>query len=95
MPSAYILANVTVTNPAQYEDYRKFSSLAMQVHGAEVCIRGGAVTVLVCAVLLSLLRREPTTVRRVVFFHGLWAGVVGVAAWVVQRLNRQLYEAEG
>ena len=46
MPSAYILANVTVTNPTQYEDYRKFSSIAMQVHGAEVCVRGGAVTVL-------------------------------------------------
>jgi uncharacterized protein (DUF1330 family) len=46
MPSAYILANVTVTNPTQYEDYRKFSSLAMQAHGAEVCIRGGAVQVL-------------------------------------------------
>ncbi len=46
MPSAYILANVTVTNPMQYEDYRKFSSLAMQAHGAEVCIRGGAVQVL-------------------------------------------------
>ena len=46
MPSAYILANVTVTNPTQYEDYRKFSSLAMQAHGAEVCVRGGAVTVL-------------------------------------------------
>jgi uncharacterized protein (DUF1330 family) len=46
MPSAYILANVTVTNPAQYEEYRKFSSLAMQAHGAEVCIRGGALQVL-------------------------------------------------
>jgi uncharacterized protein (DUF1330 family) len=46
MPSAYILANVTVTNPVQYEDYRKFSSIAMQAHGAEVCVRGGAVTVL-------------------------------------------------
>ncbi len=46
MPSAYILANVTVTNPTQYEDYRKFSSIAMQAHGAEVCVRGGAVTVL-------------------------------------------------
>lgn len=46
MPSAYILANVTVTNPTQYEDYRKFSSLAMQAHGAEVCVRGGAVKVL-------------------------------------------------
>jgi uncharacterized protein (DUF1330 family) len=46
MPSAYILANVHVTNPAQYDDYRKFSSAAMQAHGAEVCVRGGAVTVL-------------------------------------------------
>jgi uncharacterized protein (DUF1330 family) len=46
MPSAYIFANVTVTDPAQYEDYRKFSSQAMQVHGAEVCVRGGAVSVL-------------------------------------------------
>ena len=46
MPSAYILANVTVTDPAQYEDYRKLSSIAMQAHGAEVCVRGGAVTVL-------------------------------------------------
>ena len=46
MSSAYILANVTVTNPTQYEDYRKFSSLAMQAHSAAVCVRGGAVTVL-------------------------------------------------
>jgi uncharacterized protein (DUF1330 family) len=46
MASAYILANVTVTNPAQYEDYRKFSSLAMQAHNAEVCVRGGAVSML-------------------------------------------------
>jgi len=46
MPSAFILANVTVTNPTQYQDYLKFSSIAMQVHGAEVCVRGGAVKVL-------------------------------------------------
>jgi len=46
MPSAYILANVSVTNPAQYEEYRRFSSIAMQVHGAEVCVRGGKVEVL-------------------------------------------------
>ena len=39
--SAYIIANVTVTNPAQYEDYKRLSSHAMQVHGAEVCVRGG------------------------------------------------------
>ncbi|MDO8447734.1 MAG: DUF1330 domain-containing protein [Rhodoferax sp.] len=46
MPSAYIIANVTVTNPAQYEDYIKWSSAAMRAHGAEVCVRGGKVEVL-------------------------------------------------
>ena len=46
MPSAYVLANVTVTNPEQYEQYKKLSTIAMQAHGAEVCIRGGSVQVL-------------------------------------------------
>ena len=46
MPSAYIIANVTVTDPVQYEQYRKLSSIAMQAYGAEPCVRGGAVTVL-------------------------------------------------
>lgn len=44
--AAYILANVQVTNPAQYEDYRRLSSLAMKEHGAEVLVRGGRTTVL-------------------------------------------------
>jgi uncharacterized protein (DUF1330 family) len=44
--SAYIIANVAVTNPVQYEDYKKWSSAAMQAHGAEVCVRGGKVEVL-------------------------------------------------
>lgn len=42
MPSAYILANVDVLNPEAYAEYRRLSTIAMQVHGAEVCIRGGA-----------------------------------------------------
>ncbi len=46
MPSAYIIANVDVTNPQQYEEYKKLSSIAMQAHGAEVCVRGGKVEVL-------------------------------------------------
>ena len=46
MPSAYIIANVHVTNSAQYDEYRKLSSQAIQAHGAEVCVRGGAVEVL-------------------------------------------------
>ncbi|MCJ0762634.1 DUF1330 domain-containing protein [Variovorax terrae] len=46
MSSAYIIANVTVTNPAQYEEYKKLSTLAMKAHGAEVCVRGGSIEVL-------------------------------------------------
>ena len=46
MPSAYIIAHVTVTNPEQYEEYKKLSTIAMQVYGAEVCVRGGKVEVL-------------------------------------------------
>jgi uncharacterized protein (DUF1330 family) len=46
MPSAYIIANVKVTNPEQYEQYKKLSTIAMQTYGAEVCIRGGKVEVL-------------------------------------------------
>src|SRR2546423_15589743 len=46
MPSAYIISNIRVTDPAQYEEYKKLSTLAMQAHGAEVCVRGGAVQVL-------------------------------------------------
>jgi uncharacterized protein (DUF1330 family) len=44
--SGYIIANVQVTNPVQYEEYKKWSSAAMQAHKAEVCVRGGQVQVL-------------------------------------------------
>jgi uncharacterized protein (DUF1330 family) len=44
--SAYIIANVDVTDPQQYEQYKVLSSQAIEAHGAEVCIRGGAVEVL-------------------------------------------------
>ena len=46
MPSAYVIANVDVTNPEQYEEYKKLSTIAMKAHGAEVCIRSGKVEVL-------------------------------------------------
>lgn len=46
MASGYIFASVQVTNPEQYEEYKRWSSEAMRVHGAEVCIRGGKVEVL-------------------------------------------------
>ena len=44
--SAYLIANVRVTDPEQYEQYKKLSTLAMQAHGAEFIVRGGPVEVL-------------------------------------------------
>ena len=44
--SGYIIAHVQVINPVQYEEYKKWSSAAMQAHKAEVCVRGGQVAVL-------------------------------------------------
>ena len=44
--SGYIIANVQVTNPTQYEEYKKWSTAAMKAHKAEVCVRGGQVQVL-------------------------------------------------
>jgi uncharacterized protein (DUF1330 family) len=46
LPSAYVLANVNVTNPQQYEEYKRLSTIAMKAHGAEVCVRGGKTEVL-------------------------------------------------
>ena len=46
MSSGYIIANVSVTDAVQYEEYKKWSSAAMLSHGAEVCVRGGPVEVL-------------------------------------------------
>ena len=44
--SAYVIADIDVTDAVQYEDYKRLSSIAMQAGGAEVCVRGGAVEVL-------------------------------------------------
>ncbi len=46
MTSAFIVANVTITNPVQYEQYKQWSSAAIVAHGAEVCVRGGKVEIL-------------------------------------------------
>ena len=46
MSSGYVIAYVEVTNPTQYEEYKKWSTEAMKAHGAEVCVRGGKVEVL-------------------------------------------------
>ena len=46
MPSGYIIANVRVTNPEQYEEYKKWSTAAFKAHNAEICVRGGQVEVM-------------------------------------------------
>jgi uncharacterized protein (DUF1330 family) len=38
--SAYIIAEVIITNPAQMAEYREWSTKAMQEHGVEVIVRG-------------------------------------------------------
>ena len=44
--SAYMIFNVNVTNPEQYDAYRVLSGRAMQEHNAEVLVRGGEMTIL-------------------------------------------------
>lgn len=43
---AYVVFNVNVTDPEQYDKYRVFSGQAMAEHGAEVLVRGGEMTIL-------------------------------------------------
>ncbi|WP_431047400.1 DUF1330 domain-containing protein [Roseateles sp. L2-2] len=43
---AFIIADVTVTDADQMAKYREWSTKAMQEHGAEVLVRGGAFEVL-------------------------------------------------
>ena len=46
MPFGYIIANVNVTHPEQYEAYRTLSTEAAKAHGAEFVVRGGQQKVL-------------------------------------------------
>ncbi len=42
MPSAYILADVEITNPERYAEYRKLSSAAFEAYGIKPLVRGGS-----------------------------------------------------
>jgi uncharacterized protein (DUF1330 family) len=44
--TAYIIADVTVTDPEKMAEYRQWSTRAAQEHGAEFLVRGGAFEVL-------------------------------------------------
>ena len=41
--SAYVVAEVEVTNPAVYEDYRKLVPATIAKYGGKYLVRGGAV----------------------------------------------------
>ena len=41
--SAYLIANVNVTNPSQYDEYRRLSSAAIEQGQVDVLVRGGDV----------------------------------------------------
>ena len=44
--TAYIIADVTVRDAEKMANYREWSTKAMQEHGAQVLVRGGAFEVL-------------------------------------------------
>jgi uncharacterized protein (DUF1330 family) len=44
--SAYLIADVTITDAEKMAKYREWSTKAMQEHGAEILVRGGAIEVL-------------------------------------------------
>lgn len=44
--AAYIIANVSVSDPTAFEAYRKLAQEAIAHHGGRYLVRGGATTVL-------------------------------------------------
>ena len=43
MTKAYVIADIDVTDPDAYEDYKRLSTLAAELYGARFLVRGGAV----------------------------------------------------
>ena len=46
MPKAYVIADIDVTDPDTYEDYKRLSSAAAERYGGRFLARGGTVDVL-------------------------------------------------
>jgi uncharacterized protein (DUF1330 family) len=44
--AAYVLANVTVTDPVRYEDYRRLVTPTLEAYGGRFIARGGRIEVL-------------------------------------------------
>ena len=43
MTKAYVIADIDVTDPDAYEDYKRLSTQAAELYGARFLVRGGAV----------------------------------------------------
>ena len=43
MTKAYVIADIEVTHPDAYEDYKRLSTQAAELYGARFLVRGGAV----------------------------------------------------
>ena len=43
MAKAYVLADIDVTDPDAYEDYKRLSTQAAELYGGRFLVRGGAV----------------------------------------------------
>jgi uncharacterized protein (DUF1330 family) len=41
--AAYIVADIEITDPAAYEEYKPKAGAALQKYGAKILVRGGAV----------------------------------------------------
>ena len=42
MTKAYVIADIEVTDPDAYEDYKRLSTQAAELYGARFLVRGGA-----------------------------------------------------
>jgi len=40
--AAYVIAEVEITNPERYEDYKRLAPAAIAAHGGKYLVRGGA-----------------------------------------------------
>lgn len=43
MATAYVIANIRVTDPEKFDEYKRLSTAAVQAHGGRFLIRGGRV----------------------------------------------------
>ena len=69
--SAYLIADVSVTKPAQYEDYKRLSTLAMRAYDAKIRARRR---------IQGARGREPGRTVVMEFLHGRRAGLLRLLA---------------